>query len=105
VCLQEAEGSSHRARMANRDVEVVRSRSRFVATLRRVADAIEQQEPVRIQVAGKRIVIPASAKLSIEHEVEGRDAELELQLQWKPPAASEPARATKAKKRKAAKKK
>jgi amphi-Trp domain-containing protein len=104
--LQEAEGSSHRARMANRDVEVVRSRSRFVATLRRVADAIEQQEPVRIQVAGKRIVVPANAKLSVEHEVEGRDAELELQLQlqWKPPAASEPARATKAKKRKAAKK-
>lgn len=93
--------------MANRDVEVVRSRARFVATLRRVADALEQQEPVRIQVAGKRILIPVSAKLSIEHEVEGRAAELELQLSWTPPpASSEPARTTKAKakKGKAAKK-
>lgn len=86
--------------MANRDVEVVRSRSKFVATLRRVADALEQQEAVRIQVAGKRIVIPVSAKLSVEHEVEGRDAELELQLKWKPQAAA----AEKAPKKKAAKK-
>jgi amphi-Trp domain-containing protein len=70
--------------MADRDVEVVKSRVKFVATLRRIADAIEQQEAVRIQVAGKRISIPANARLSIEHEVEGRDAELELQLSWQP---------------------
>ena len=86
--------------MANRDVEVVRSRSKFVASLRRVADALEQQAAVRIQVAGKRIVIPVSAKLSIEHEVEGGDAELELQLSWK--AQSDNARAAQTAKRKTA---
>jgi amphi-Trp domain-containing protein len=84
--------------MANRDVEVVRSRAKFVATLRRVADALEQHEVVRIQVAGKRIQIPVSAKLSIEHEVEGRDAELELQLSWTPEPSKKP-RAAKAEKR------
>jgi amphi-Trp domain-containing protein len=76
--------------MANRDVEAIRSRAKFVATLRRVADALEQGEPVRIQVAAKRFVVPAGAKLSIEHEVEGRDEELELQLSWRnapPPRA------------------
>jgi len=90
--------------MANRDVEVVRSRAKFVATLRRLADALEQQEAVRIQVAGKRIVIPVSAKLSIEHEVEGRDAELELQLSWQPqaPASSGKAGAASPSKRKPA---
>jgi amphi-Trp domain-containing protein len=74
--------------MANRDVEIIRSKATFVASLRRVADAIEQGEPVRIQIASKRFVIPQSAELSIEHEVEGRDEEVELQLRWRNAAAA-----------------
>lgn len=70
-----------------------------MATLRRVADALEQHEAVRIQVAGKRIQIPVGAKLSIEHEVEGRDAELELQLSWKPQVAASATKRRPAKKR------
>lgn len=90
--------------MANRDVEVAKRRSTFVQTLRRVADALEQHKTVRIQVAGKRIVIPVGAKLSIEHEVEGRDAELELQLSWtQAPTPRDNARPTKSPQRKTAK--
>lgn len=69
--------------MANRDVERECSVEQFVATLRRVADALERREAVRIQVASQRFVVPKDALLSIEHEVEGDDEELELQLKWK----------------------
>lgn len=69
--------------MANRDVESIRNPQQFVATLRRVADALEQGEPIRIQVADKRFTVPADAALSIEHEVEGDEEELELQLRWR----------------------
>jgi amphi-Trp domain-containing protein len=68
--------------MADRDVEKAQSRDHFVATLRRLADAIERAEPFRIQVAAQRFVVPANAELSIEHEVEGDQEELELQLRW-----------------------
>jgi len=83
--------------MADRDVEKIKSRAKFVATLRRVADAVESQKPVRIQVAGKRFLIPVGAELSVEHEVEGADEEVELQLRWQaeddtaaPPSAATP---------------
>jgi len=69
--------------MADRDVERDCSTADFVATLRRVADALERGESVRIQVAGRRFTVPAAAALSIEHEVEGGEEELELQLKWK----------------------
>jgi amphi-Trp domain-containing protein len=69
--------------MANRDVESIRSRAKFIATLRRVADALEKQKPVRIQVASKRFIVPIGAEMSVEHEVEGGEEELELQLKWK----------------------
>jgi amphi-Trp domain-containing protein len=69
--------------MADRDVERNCSRERFVETLRRVADAVERGEGVRIQVANRRFTVPADAELSIEHEAEGGDEELELQLRWK----------------------
>lgn len=59
------------------------SKDEFVATLRRVADALESGQGVRIQVAGKRFTIPAGAALSIEHEADGGDEELELQLRWR----------------------
>jgi amphi-Trp domain-containing protein len=68
--------------MSDRDVERNCTTETFVETLRRLADALEAGEPFRIQVAGKRFTVPASAALSIEHEAEGGDEELELQLVW-----------------------
>ena len=68
--------------MSDRDVERGVSKDQFIATLRRVADSLEQGEGVRIQVLNKRFTIPTDAELSIEHEAEGADEELELQLRW-----------------------
>lgn len=73
------------AAMADRDVERDCSTESFVETLRRLADALEKGESFRIQVANKRFTVPADASLSIEHEAEGGDEELELQLKWKAP--------------------
>lgn len=55
----------------------------FVATLRRVADALEGGETLRIQVAGHRFAVPKDAGLSIEHEASDGEEELEFQLRWK----------------------
>jgi amphi-Trp domain-containing protein len=69
--------------MSDRDVERRCSPEQFIATLRRIADAIERGETPRIQVVGRRFEIPLDAELSIEHEVEDGIEELELQLRWK----------------------
>lgn len=69
--------------MTARDVERNCTPQTFVETLRRLADAIEAGEAFRIQVAGERFTVPASAELSIEHEAADGDEELELQLRWK----------------------
>jgi amphi-Trp domain-containing protein len=68
--------------MSDRDVEKIKDRDSFVATLRRIADAIEQGESFRIQVAEQRFTVPSAAELSIEHEAQGNSHELELQLRW-----------------------
>lgn len=68
--------------MANRDVERIQSKAQFIASLRRIADALERGEPVRVQVQQLRFTVPADAELSIEHEVEGDREELELQMRW-----------------------
>ncbi len=70
------------ARMTDRDVERNCTTETFVATLRRLADALERGEPFRIQVASARFTVPGDAKLSIEHEVAEGEEELELQLRW-----------------------
>ncbi len=69
--------------MSERDVERSCTLPQFVATLRRIADALESGEATRIQVVNKRFTIPLDAELSIEHEVEDGVEELELQLRWK----------------------
>ena len=80
--------------MSDRDVQRDMTPTQFAETLRRIADAIDGLrlmayraaldggDRVRIQVAGKRFRVPADAKLSIEHEAEGGEHELELQLAW-----------------------
>ena len=39
-------------------------------------------KPYEIQVAGKRIYVPVRARFTIEHEVEGKEEELEFQFKW-----------------------
>jgi len=67
---------------SGRDVEKVYSRGQFVEKLRRLADAIEAGQPFLIQVANQRLKVPADAQISVEHEQEGGDHELEFQLTW-----------------------
>jgi amphi-Trp domain-containing protein len=67
----------------DRDVEKITDRKFFAKTLRRVADAVESGESFRIQVAGHRLTVPADATVSIEHEAEEGEVELELQFSWK----------------------
>jgi amphi-Trp domain-containing protein len=71
------------ADLPHRDVEKVYAVKDFVTKLRRLADALEQQQPFTIQVANERFTIPADTDISIEHERTEDGEELEFQLKWK----------------------
>ncbi|HWQ15996.1 MAG TPA: amphi-Trp domain-containing protein [Roseiflexaceae bacterium] len=73
----------------HRDVEKVYAVHEFVAKLRRLADALERQQPFTIQVAGERFTVPADASISIEHERSEDGEELEFQLTWRRRANAE----------------
>ena len=66
-----------------RDIEKTYSNKEFVAKLRRLADAIENEKVFKIQIAGERIYVPVSAVFNIEHEREGLEEEIEFQIKWK----------------------
>lgn len=66
-----------------RDIEKVYSNKDFVAKLRRLADAIENEKKFEIQIAGERIYVPVRAEFTIEHEREGVEEEIEFQIKWK----------------------
>jgi amphi-Trp domain-containing protein len=65
-----------------RDIEKVYTVKEFVAKLRRLADALEQQQPFTIQVANERFTVPTDAQMSVEHERGEDGEELEFQLKW-----------------------
>ena len=67
---------------APRDVERMYSTTEVVAKLRRLADALEQDQPFRIQIAGERFWVPERAEFSIEHERDEDEEEVEFQLKW-----------------------
>lgn len=71
------------ATKADRDVEKQYNAKQTVAKLRRLADCIEKGDRFRIQVAGERVCIPASAVFNIEHERNGGSEEIEFQFKWK----------------------
>lgn len=79
--------------MANqpRDVEKMYATAEVVAKLRRLADALETEQPFRIQVAGERIRVPGRAEFSIEHERSDDEEEIEFQLRWKVDASDDEA--------------
>jgi amphi-Trp domain-containing protein len=67
---------------APRDVERLYSTPEVVAKLRRLADALEQDKPFRIQIAGERFWVPERAQFSIEHERDDDEEEVEFQFKW-----------------------
>lgn len=71
-----------RKNKTKRDIEKNYPAKQFAIKLRRLADSIEQGKPFRIQVAGERISIPATAIINIEHERGKTDEEIEFQLKW-----------------------
>ena len=73
---------------APRDIERIYSTPDLVAKLRRLADALDKDEPFRIQVAGERIRVPKRAQFSIEHERGDDEEEIEFQFKW--PVATSP---------------
>ena len=67
----------------DRDIEKAYPKKDFVAKLRRLADAIENDKRFEIQIAGERIYVPVRAEFNIEHEREGNEEEIEFQIKWK----------------------
>lgn len=65
-----------------RDIERVYSAKQFVSKLRRLADAIENDERFRIQVDGERISVPPDAVIAVAHERDGAEEEVEFQISW-----------------------
>jgi amphi-Trp domain-containing protein len=66
-----------------RDITKGYTLKQTVMKLRRLADCLEQGRPYKIQIAGERISIPASAVFNVEHEREKDTEEVEFQFQWK----------------------
>jgi len=66
----------------DRDIEKSYPKDEFVAKLRRLADAIENNERFEIQIAGERIYVPVRAEFSIEHERSEGEHEIEFQIFW-----------------------
>lgn len=65
-----------------RDVEKAYPKKEFIAKLRRLADALEHDQPFRLQIAGQRIAIPKGATINIEHERSAQEEEIEFQVKW-----------------------
>ena len=67
---------------SERDIEKIYSIKEFIAKLRRLADALENDDRFSIQIAGERVYVPKHASISIEHERSEDSEEIEFQLKW-----------------------
>lgn len=72
-----------RKQKKNRDVEKRYPQKAFIAKLRRLADALENDRQFSIQINGERVHVPMSASIGIEHERGTEEEEIEFQLKWK----------------------
>ncbi len=66
----------------DRDIEKSYTDAEFAEKLRRLADAIENDQQFEIQIAGERVYVPVRATYSIEHERSDSEEEVEFQIKW-----------------------
>ncbi len=65
-----------------RDVEKDYPLPQFIEKLRRLADALENNQRFEIQIAGERVSVPVRASYNIEHERGEDEEEIEFQIKW-----------------------
>ncbi len=68
--------------MTDRDIEKTYTRDETIKKLERLVECLKENRAYEIQVAGERIYIPADVEMSIEHEREDGEEELEFQFKW-----------------------
>ncbi len=66
----------------DRDIEKAYPLPDFIEKLRRLADALENNERFQIDIAGERISVPVRATYTIEHERGDGEEEIEFQIKW-----------------------
>ena len=66
----------------DRDIDVSHDLASFVSELRRLADALEHSTEFTIHIDGQDVTIPEGAKLSVAHESQAGENELEFQITW-----------------------
>jgi amphi-Trp domain-containing protein len=66
------------------DVEKSYSNRETAAKLRRLAEALEEGRAFEIQIAGERVYVPAHATIEFEYERAGEEAEIEIEVKWRP---------------------
>ena len=54
-----------------------------VVTLQRLAELVEQEIPVEIQIAGERICVPPYASVAFEYEQGKKKEVVEIKIEWK----------------------
>ena len=67
---------------AERDIEKTYPKADFIAKLRRLVDALENDTRFEIQIAGERLYVPVRAIYNIEHERTDDEEEIEFQIRW-----------------------
>jgi len=65
------------------DIEKTYPKKQFIEKIRRLADALENDEKFTIQIKGERVRVPSGAIVNIEHERKKGEEEIEFQLKWK----------------------
>ena len=53
------------------------------AKLRRLAEALEEGRAFEIQIAGRRVYVPAHASVEFEYEGGDDEGELEIEVKWR----------------------
>jgi amphi-Trp domain-containing protein len=70
------------SKRSERDIEKAYPASEFIEKLRRLANALENNEKFEIQIDGERIYVPVRATYNIEHERNDDEEEIEFQIKW-----------------------
>lgn len=64
------------------DVEVRYSKKELARKLRRLADALEHDRPLRLHIGGVQVRMPASVSVEMEYERRKNREEIEIELSW-----------------------
>lgn len=65
-----------------KEIEKKYTKKQTIKILERLVESVKKDKPFKIQIKGKKVIVPKESEIEIEYENEKKEQKIEIEIKW-----------------------